>query len=71
MAFPIIGVFEQNIDDFTNLYRYVSIGIDELRNGYDTFRLVSDIDNDIRIGDLQNRTLHHFAFGEFPGTILI
>ena len=71
VAFHVFGVLEQDIDDITNLYRDVSVRIDELRNGNDAFRFVSDVDNDIRIGDLQNRALHDLAFCEFTGTILI
>ncbi len=71
VAIAIFGIFEQNIDEIPDFDRHLTGHIDELCDRNNAFRLVADIDNNIRIGDFQNRALHDFAFCEFPGAILV
>ena len=71
MAIVVFGVFEQNVDDVTDGNGKNAIGFHELVEGNDSFRFVSDIDDDVGICDFQYSSLHHIALSEFAGTILI
>ena len=71
VAVVVFRVFQQDIDDIADGDGELPAGIDELSNGNNAFRLVSDIDDNVGAGDFQNSALHHFAFCEFAGAILI
>src|SRR4030095_480493 len=71
VAVAIFRVFEQNIDNVADFDRQMASGIDELGDRDDPFRFVANVYDDIRIGELQHGTLHHFAFCELPGNVLV
>ena len=71
MPFHIFGIFEEHIDDIADFYSEPATGIDELSYWNDSFGFIPNVDDHIGIRYLQNHTLHHFAFGEFSGTILV
>ena len=71
VAVTIFGIFEQDIDDIADFDRHMPTRIDELRDWNNTFRFISNVYDNVSIGDLQNRALHHFAFFEFPGAVLV
>ena len=70
MAIDIFRVFQQHIDNVAD-FNSDTVAILELRHRDDSFRFVPNIDNDIGVRDLQYRPLHHFAFCEFTGAVLV
>src|SRR6185503_19941992 len=57
-AVVIFGVFQQDIDDVAYGNRQMTVWIDELVLGDDAFRLVANVDDNVRVRDFQDGTLH-------------
>ncbi len=71
MPVVILRVLQQDVDHVSDGNGELSTGIQELCDGNDTFRLVADIDDNVGTRDFQNGALHHLAFCEPPGAVLI
>ena len=71
VAFPILGALEQHVDDIAGLHRHLARLVDELVDGDDAFRLVADVDDDLRWGDFEDGTLHDLAFRDVAEAAIV
>src|SRR4029078_12831523 len=67
----IFSIFKQDIDRVAHMNRHISVWIDELRDRNHSFGFVTDVYDNVRVGYLQDRALHYFAFFKLTGTILV
>src|SRR5262249_49862681 len=66
VAFAILGPLEQDVDDVAGLHGDLAVLIEEFAELNDAFRLVADVDDHFRRGDLQHRALDDLAFRDIP-----
>ena len=64
VAVAVLGAFQQHVHDVAGLNGDLAVLVQELLDPDDAFRLVPDVDDDLGIGDLQDRALDHLAFGD-------
>ena len=71
VAFTIFRALEQHVDDVAGLHGDLSGFVEELVDGDDPLRLVADVDDDLGVGDLENRALDDFAFCYIPEAVIV
>src|SRR5579864_2056758 len=59
VALAVLGALEQHVDDVAGLDRDLAALIEKFADADDAFRLVPDVDDDLRRGDLENGALDH------------
>ena len=64
VAFLVLGLLEQDVDDVPGLDRELARLVAELVDGDDPLRLVADVDDHFALGHLQHDASHNLAFGE-------
>src|SRR5262249_48611813 len=62
---------QQHVNHVSDADRELACGVSELFDGNHSFGLVTDVDDDVRLGNLQYRSLHDFAFCKLAGAVLI
>jgi len=62
VAVPILGTFQQDIDDVAGLDRDLSSLVEELADGDQAFRLVADVHDHGGFGQPEDGPLDHLAF---------
>ena len=50
---------------------HLAVLVEELADGDDAFRLVADVDDDFRGGDLEDGALHDFAFRDVAEAVIV
>src|SRR5207249_1150678 len=64
VAFLVLRLLQEHVDRVPDLDADLSGLVAELVDRDDPFRLVADVDDDLRVRHLQHDALHHLAFGE-------
>ena len=62
VAVAVLGALQQHVHDVAGLNGDLAVLVQELLDPDDAFRLVPDVDDDLGLGDLQDRALDHLAF---------
>ena len=71
VAFTIFGPLEQHVDDVAGLHGDLARFVEELVDGDDPLGLVADVDDDLAVGDLEDRALDDFAFCYIPEAVIV
>src|SRR6266851_874915 len=71
VAFAIFRPLQQYVDDVAGLDRHLAVLVEELVHRDDAFGFVTDVDDDFRRGDFENRSLDDFAFRDVAEAVIV